>query len=272
MSFVQKLSAAIERNHSRLCVGLDPTLDALPEGLERTPAGILAFNRAIIAATADLACAYKPNLAFYEALGAEGWQVLRETVRAVPDEIPVIADAKRGDISSTAAAYASALFEWLGADACTLSPYLGFDAIAPFVERAGAFAFVLCRTSNAGAGELQDLAVGDRPLYEHVARMVHAWGRPASCGLVVGATDPAAAARIAPAAPGLWLLAPGLGAQGGDLRATARALGPAAGQTVWSASRGITAAGRGRDYAVRARQAAETLRRQIAECDHERDY
>ena len=263
MGFLEKLTAAIERNNSRLCVGLDPTIDGLPEGLERSPAGVLAFNRALIDATADLVCAYKPNLAFYEALGAEGWRVLEATIRAVPAGIPVIADAKRGDIPSTAEAYAAALYDVLGCDACTVSPYLGLDAVAPFMSRPGSFAFVLCRTSNPCAGDMQDLAVGTAPLYEIVARMVHGWARPASCGLVVAATDPAAAARVAAAAPGLWLLAPGLGAQGGDLRAMAYALGPSARLTLWAASRAISGAGSGRDYAARAREAAGALRHQI---------
>jgi orotidine-5'-phosphate decarboxylase len=263
VGFVEKLTEAISRHDSHLCVGLDPTLEALPEGVERSAESVLAFNRAIIDATADLACAYKPNLAFYEALGAEGWRALRETIRSVPDGIPVIGDAKRGDIGSTATAYAEAIFDYLGCDACTANPYLGFEAIAPFVERPGSFAFVLCRTSNPGASEVQDLLVDGVPLYQRLARLVYEWKRPESCGLVVGATDSAAAGRAAAAAPGLWLLAPGLGAQGGDLEATARALGPSAGMTLWSASRGITAASRGADYAAQARAAAERLRSAI---------
>lgn len=264
MSFLDKLYASIARSGGTLCVGLDPALETLPEGVERSPEGVLAFNRAIIAATADLACAFKPNLAFYEALGAEGWRVLRETVRSVPAGIPVIADAKRGDIGNTAEAYAAALFDWLGCDACTVNPYLGFDAIAPFVARPGSFAFVLCRTSNPGARDLQDLPVGGAPLYARVAAMVRERQGPQSCGLVVGATDPEAAARVAEAAPDLWLLAPGLGAQGGDLPATSRALGPATAHTLWNASRAISGAGMGRDFAERAQQAAQTLRDQIS--------
>ena len=143
MGFLEKLTATIERNNSRLCVGLDPTIACLPEGLERSPAGMLASNQALIDATADLVCAYKPNLAFYEARGAEGWRVLEATIRAVPAGIPVIADAKRGDIPSTAAAYASALYDVLGCDACTVSPYLGLDAVVPFISRPGSCAFVL---------------------------------------------------------------------------------------------------------------------------------
>ncbi len=263
MTFLDKLTATIARNSSRLCVGLDPTIDALPEGVERSARGIVRFNGEIIAATRDLVAAYKPNLAFYEALGAEGWRALEETVRLVPDGIPVIADAKRADIGSTAAAYATAIFDRLGCDACTVSPYLGFDAIEPFVARPGAFAFVLCRTSNPGARDLQDLPVDGVPLYERVARWVQGQGRPASCGLVVGATDPEAARRVAAAAPDLWLLAPGLGPQGGDLEGTARALGASASHTLWNASRAVTGAGRGPDYAQKAREAARRRRDEI---------
>ncbi len=264
MSFIDRLAATIARNNSQLCIGLDPALDALPEGVERSPAGVLRFNREIIDATAGLACAYKPNLAFYEALGTEGWRVLEQTVKAVPDGIPVIADAKRGDIGSTATAYATAIYDVLGCDACTVSPYLGFDAIEPFITRLGSFAFVLCRTSNPGARDFQNLISDGAPLYEHVARRVQGWGRPESCGLVVGATDPAAARRVAAAAPDLWLLAPGLGPQGGDLTATAQALGASATRTLWNASRAITGASRGSDYAIKAREAAQRLRDELA--------
>ena len=267
MGFLDKLSASIARRRSMLCVGLDPTLDGLPEGIVRSPEGMLAFNRAIVEATHDLVCAYKPNLAFYEALGTEGWRVLAETIRLVPDGIPVIADAKRGDTSSTAAAYASAIFDVLGADACTVNPYLGSDGILPFVDRPGRFAFVLCRTSNPSAGELQDLEADGLPLYLHIARRAATeaggWGGPTRCGLVVGTTDPFAAGRVVDLAPDSWLLAPGLGAQGGDVVATAAALGPAVVRTLWSASRSITGAGRGRDFATQARAAAERLRDEI---------
>ncbi len=263
MSFLDKLTAAIRRNGSKLCVGLDPTLDALPAGVERSAAGVLRFNQTIIEATADLACAFKPNLAFYETLGAEGWRVLAETVRSVPHGIPVIADAKRSDIGSTAAAYAAAIFDGLRCDACTVNPYLGYDGVAPFIDRPGRFAFVLCRTSNPSAGDLQDLVINGEPLYRHVARRVRDWHRPQELGLVVGATDPVAASAVAEDATDLWLLAPGLGAQGGDLAASADALGAAASHTLWNASRAIANAGHGPDYAHQARAAAQTLRDRI---------
>lgn len=258
--FVEKLEASIRRNDSLLCVGLDPTLDTLPEGVERSPAGLLRFNQAVIETTADLACAYKPNVAFYEALGEEGWHVLRETVRSVPSGIPIIADAKRGDVESTAAAYAEAIFDHLGCDACTLSPYLGRDAVAPFIDRPGRFAFVLCRTSNPSASQVQDLLVDGEPLYVHIARQICSWGLPTSVGLVVGATDPDGARQAAGAAPDRWLLAPGLGAQGGDLAATASALGPGAARTLWTVSRGVTRADSSPAYAEGARKAAMVLR------------
>ena len=263
MSFLEKLTAAIERNESRLCIGLDPMLEALPEGVERSAAGMLRFNRDIIEATADVACAYKPNTAFYEALGSEGWRVLEETVRAIPDDIPVIADAKRGDIASTAEAYARALFDHLGCDACTLSPYLGIDAVTPFLARPGRFVFVLCRTSNPSAGELQDT-----PVDEHAVRARRADGaRLGQARIVVALSSappiPWRQRELRPAAPDLWLLAPGIGAQSGDLTAAARALAGSAGTTIWNASRAITGAGRGRDFAAQAHAAAETLRRQI---------
>ncbi len=260
MGFIAALEASIQRNNSLLCVGLDPTLDTLPAGVERSPAGLLRFNQSIIAATADLVCAYKPNVAFYEALGEEGWHVLRETVRAVPEGVPVIADAKRGDVESTAAAYAEAIFDRLGFDACTLSPYLGREAVTPFIDRPGRFAFVLCRTSNPSAPGVQDLLVEGEPLYVHIARQICQWGPPESVGLVVGATDPEGARQAAAAAPDRWLLAPGLGAQGGDLAAMAAALGPSAARALWNVSRGVSRADRSPAYAEGARAAALALR------------
>jgi len=260
MGFITVLEASIRRNNSLLCVGLDPTLETLPAGVEHSPAGLLRFNQHIIEATADLVCAYKPNLAFYEALGEEGWTVLRETVRAVPAGIPVIADAKRGDVGSTAVAYAEAIFDRLGFDACTVSPYLGRDAVTPFADRPGRFAFVLCRTSNPSAVGVQDLLVQGEPLYVHIARQICLWGPPESVGLVVGTTDPDGARRAAAAAPDRWLLAPGLGAQGGDLAATAAALGPSAARTLWTVSRGVSRADPTTAYAKGARAAALALR------------
>ncbi|MDE0460804.1 MAG: orotidine-5'-phosphate decarboxylase, partial [Caldilineaceae bacterium] len=227
MSFYAKLEAAAHRNNSLLCVGLDPTPEACPDqylALGETPSAesgtlndrtchaLLAWNESVIEATSDLVCCYKPNIAFYEALGQPGMALLRATIAAVPPEIPVLLDAKRGDIGSTAAAYARACFEELGVDAVTLSPYLGQDSIAPFAAYPGKGLFVLCHTSNPAAGAFQKLTVtnGQRqdredPLFLRVAKEAVSWS-PA-VGLVVGATYPQALADVRAVAPDAWLLA-----------------------------------------------------------------
>ncbi len=264
MSFYAKLAAAVERNRSLLCVGLDPTPEQVP--LRHRSAGdlgaqVLAWNRAVVEATADLVCAYKPNIAFYEALGAAGLEALRGTLAAIPADVPVILDAKRGDIGSTAAAYARACFEGWGVDAVTLSPYLGRDSIDPFAAYADKGLFVLCHTSNPSAGEFQMLQLGDRrsldrepnqPLYLHVARRAVDWSP--TVGLVVGATYPEALAAVRAVAPERWFLVPGVGAQGGDLAATlAAGLRADGAGLIVNASRGVIQAG---DY----RRAAQELR------------
>ena len=234
MSFYAKLEAAALCNDTLLCVGLDPTPEACPQQFNAVnqPArkrssgapeaicdSLLRWNLAVIEATSDLVCCYKPNIAFYEALGQPGMALLRATIAAIPDDIPVLLDAKRGDIGSTAAAYARACFDELGVDAVTLSPYLGQDSIAPFAAYEGKGLFVLCHTSNPSAGALQKLPVcgGDLPLFLQVAREAVAWS--SNVGLVVGATYPGALAEVRAVAPKAWLLVPGVGAQGGDLEA-----------------------------------------------------
>ncbi len=220
MGFFTKLQAAVERNHSLLCVGLDPNPAQAParyRAADGNPAAtIVAWNRAIIAQTQDLVCAYKPNIAFYEALGASGMAALRQTLALIPPHIPVLLDAKRGDIGSTAEAYARACFDDLGVDGVTLSPYLGKDSIEPFARYADKGLFVLCHTSNPGAGEFQELEIADwrtldrepnQPLYIHVARTATAWSP--NVGLVVGATFPQAIADVRSAAPQAWFLVPG---------------------------------------------------------------
>ena len=231
MGFFTKLQAAVERNNSLLCVGLDPNPAQAPARYQAADGNptetIVAWNRAIIAQTQDLVCAYKPNIAFYEALGAPGMEALRQTLALIPPHIPVLLDAKRGDIGSTAEAYARACFDDLGVDGVTLSPYLGKDSVEPFARHADKGLFVLCHTSNPGAGEFQELEIADwrtldrepnQPLYIHVARTVTAWSP--NVGLVVGATFPQAIADVRSAAPQAWFLVPGIGAQGGDLEAT----------------------------------------------------
>ena len=267
-NFFAKLEAAVARNQSLLCIGLDPTPAQLPAKHQTSAVdpitGILAWNRAIIEATADLVCAYKPNIAFYEALGAPGMELLRQTLALIPAEIPIILDAKRGDIGSTATAYAQACFEQLGADAVTLSPYLGRDSIDPFAAYEGKGLFVLCHTSNPSAGDFQDLEITDwrtldrepnRTLYERVAQSAATWSP--NVAFVVGATYPEQMADVRSVVPDRWILVPGIGAQGGDLPAImATGLRADGKGLIISASRGICLAD---DY----REAALALREQI---------
>jgi len=266
--FLDKLLAASRSQSSLLCVGLDPDPALAPPALVARPGWVAEFTAAIIEATADLVCAYKPNLAFYEALGGEGWAALRATLAAVPRHIPVIADGKRGDIGSTARAYARALFEELGADAATVSPYLGRDSLEPFLAYPDRAIFVLCKTSNPGAGELQNLRVcldgREVPLYQAVAARATTWGPEGGVGLVVGATYPEDVAAVRALAPRMPLLLPGVGAQAGDLRASVRAGVDGAGERlIVSASRQVLYASRGADWLTAARRAAEDLRAAI---------
>jgi orotidine-5'-phosphate decarboxylase len=212
---------------SLLCIGLDSALDRLPERFRREPRPQAAFARWIVDATHDVAAAFKVNTAFHEARGAAGWDELAEVlavIRATAPDVFTIVDAKRADIADTNAAYASALFDELGADAVTVHPYLGAEAMAPFLERADKAVIVLCRTSNPGAGELQDLRVDGVPLWEVVAARVRdAWDARGNCMLVMGATYPAEIARARELCPDMPFLVPGVGAQGGDLEAVVRA-------------------------------------------------
>lgn len=222
LPFVVKLRAAIQRNASLLCVGLDPNPTHFPAHFPHPldADALELWGRRIIEQTTDLVCCYKPNFAFYEQFGPEGLAALQRTIAAVPDHIPVLLDAKRGDIGSTAAAYAAAAFEVWRADAVTVSPYLGRDSVEPFLTYPGKMAFVLCYTSNPSAAAIQEFGGPDR-LYERVAREVASWGGPDQVGLVVGATRPEALARVRRLLAGqdYWILAPGVGAQGGDLAA-----------------------------------------------------
>lgn len=217
--FLDKLNARLDEGVAPLCIGLDPNPARKPQ---RYP-DLLSWNRAIIAATSDIAAAYKPNIAFYEALGREGYELLAATLAAIPPEIPIILDAKRGDIGSTAAAYARACFDVWDVDAVTLSPYLGADSIRPFTAYPERYAFVLSHTSNPGAAQVQGLTHFGLPIYQHIARMATGWGS-GNVGLVVGATYPQALRQVRALAPDAWFLVPGVGAQGGDA-ATALAAG-----------------------------------------------
>jgi orotidine-5'-phosphate decarboxylase len=270
MSFSDTLRDASRRQNSLLCIGLDPLPERIPAHLRSQPDPLFAFCAAIIEATADAACAFKPNIAFFEALGAPGIETLRRII-ALPRSVPLILDAKRGDIGSTAEAYARLAFEWLAADAITLSPYLGGDALEPFLRYAERGCFVLCKTSNPGSADLQDLRLaGGEPLYLAVARHAKAhWNTNRNLGLVVGATHPSAIAQVRAACPDLPLLVPGVGAQGGDLAAAVRASVDAAGElALINASRSVLFASGGPDFAEAARAEALRLRDAINDARH----
>lgn len=233
-SYLDRLAARSAATGTVLCLGIDPEPSALPPGFGSDLAGIERFAALLIEAAVPVCAAVKPNLAFFEAYGSAGLAALERLRAGIPTDVPLIADAKRGDIGSTAARQAVALFDALGADAVTVNPYLGSTAVAPLLERLDRFAYLLCRTSNPGAGELQDLVIAADPsqdapaerLHERVARMATTWGPGGTVGLVVGATAPRELARIRSIAPGLAFLVPGVGAQGGDV-APVLADGPA---------------------------------------------
>jgi uridine monophosphate synthetase len=220
-SFTQRLTERARQANSLLCVGLDPHPELLPEA---TAEAARAFCLRLIHATSEAACAFKANSAFFEALGAEGWRALQEVIAAVPEGIPVIVDAKRGDIASSARAYARAIFQGLGADAMTVNPYLGWDALEPLAADPSVGVFLLCKTSNPGAEDLQSQRLeGGTELFVQVARMAVQRNTRGNLGLVVGATDVEAVGVVRQEAPDLWILAPGVGAQGGDLGGAVRA-------------------------------------------------
>jgi orotidine-5'-phosphate decarboxylase len=274
MHFMQSLHQAWRRNDSLVCVGLDPEPGKFPAHLRNAPDAVFDFCRAVVDATADLVCAYKPQIAHFAALRAE--DALERLIAHVHDAhpgIPVILDAKRGDIGSTAQHYATEAFERYRADAVTLNPYLGRDSIQPFLDRADKGVILLCHTSNPGAADLQDLIVegadGERlPLYQHLARIIaRDWNGNGNCALVTGATWPEQLAQVRALVGDMPLLVPGIGAQGGDVEAVLRHGRTADGTGLMiSSSRAILYAGHGDDFAAAARQATETLRAQINRC------
>jgi uridine monophosphate synthetase len=265
-TFLDKLSAVQQANRSWVCVGLDPVLERLPETVRNSDEPLLLFSKAVVEATADLVCAYKPNLAFWLAEGPDGLRQLRALIACVPEHIPVILDAKFNDVGHTAAAYARVALDVLGADAVTANPYLGIDALRPFLTQKKNGLFLLARTSNPSAPDLQDRVVGTQPLYAEVAHLAVRWNAElaGTCGLVVGATYPAELAHLREIAPELPFLIPGVGAQGGSLEAaveygpTSEGVGP-----VINSSREIIYASSGADFAQAARAAAASLRERI---------
>ena len=259
MKFTQKLLNAARKNRSWLCVGLDPDSEKLPHGVDT-----LEFCRGIIEQTQDLVCAYKPNVAFFEVLGDEAWVTLKAVLEAVPDDIPVILDAKRGDIGNTASAYARTVFEKLGADAVTVNPYMGRDSVQPFLDYSDRGVFVLCRTSNPGSADFQLLSCQGKPLYRIVAEQAVGWTESGNLGLVLGATQPEELRSIRQLHPDIPLLIPGVGTQGGDLEQTVKNGVDRRGEmAIINSSRQIIYASTGKDFAQAARQSAMKLRDEI---------
>lgn len=260
MKFYQKLNALIRSKKSFLCIGLDSDPEKLPDGIAKNARGMVEFNRAIIEATRDLAIAYKPNIAFYESQGKEGWEALEKTLQAIPDDVLIIADAKRGDIGNTSRLYAKTFFEQYKADAVTVAPYMGYDSVAPFLEYKDKGIFILCLTSNPGSADFQYLKSDGEELYKHVARKLREWNTEKNIGIVAGATHPEELAGLRELLPDEPFLIPGIGAQGGDLNQVLRfALTKHNDGILVNSSRGIIFASPGKDFAEAARNEALSL-------------
>jgi len=264
MTFNEKLDQVCQKKDSLVCVGIDVDLGKVPEFLAREKDALIKFSKAIIDATLPFAAAYKINTAFFEAYGTEGWRAMAEIAEYLPHDVIKIADAKRGDIGNTSRRYASAFFEALPFDAITVSPYLGFDGVAPFLEQEEKGAFVLCHTTNKGAEDFQHLNDGQNLLYEIVAKKVQSWNTLNNCGLVVGATYPEQLREVRALAPELPFLVPGLGAQGGNYElAVSYATNENGRGAIFNASRSILYASSGEDFAERAGDAAREMREKI---------
>ncbi|MGE5265311.1 MAG: orotidine-5'-phosphate decarboxylase [Acidobacteriota bacterium] len=260
MAFADKVHAAQERTRSWVCLGLDPDPERIPPAFRAREDGMVAFNRAVIDATRDCVCAYKPNLAFYLTRGSKGIDILAQTIDAIPRDMPVVLDAKFGDIESSAKGYAHFAFDVLGADAVTASPYLGGDALAPFIDYADRAVFVLAHTSNPGSSIFQDASGGMEALYLRVARFAASLKSKGEVGLVVGATFPEQLRAVRAANPGAIFLIPGIGTQGGSLAEAVdfgeneQGIGP-----LINVSRSILYASGGDDFAEAARAAARKM-------------
>jgi len=266
MSFKEKLHNITHNNDSLLCVGLDVDEEKMPKFLfETSKDPFFEFNKSIIDATKDLVCAYKLNMAFYEVLGRQGFELVKETVSHIPDDIVVILDGKRNDISNTARKYAQSLFDTLQADAVTVNPYLGKDSVAPFLEYKDKCSFVLCRTSNPSAVDFQNLSISKTPFYQHVAEKIKEWNTYGNCGAVVGATYPDELKIIRGIlGDDIPLLIPGVGTQGGDVEKTVKYGTNSKGeQAIINSSRGIIFAGNDETFAEKSRNAASFFRDEI---------
>lgn len=261
----QQLIHQIKHKRSLLCVGLDPEPERIPAHLLKTGDPIFEFNKVIIDATKDYAVAYKPNLAFYESLGARGWTSLEKTLAYIPSDCFTIADAKRGDIGNTSRLYAKAFFETFDFDAITVAPYMGADSVTPFLGFEGKWVIVLGLTSNAGSADFQMQPLCDgAPLYAEVIRAAQRWGTPDNLMFVIGATHPARFAEIRRLAPDHFFLVPGVGAQGGDMQAVLDNGMNADYGLLINSSRGIIYAGSGEDFGEGVREAARAVQREMA--------
>ena len=257
--FSHKLGLRANDIHSWLCIGLDPEVERLPDRFPRSPRGVVDFCRHIVEATRDVAAAFKPNTAFFESLGPEGWRALAEVREYIGDD-PVIIDAKRGDMGNTARAYARAFFDYLAADALTVNPYLGPDSLEPFMGFEGRCVFVLTRTSNPGSGVVQDAESESSPLYLHVARWASSLAAATEVGFVVGATNGDAIRALRSEHPAALLLLPGVGAQGAEAGKAMRLGADQQGRSALpSVSRAVLYASRGTDFAEKARRVAEVM-------------
>lgn len=261
----EQLFENIKNKQSFLCVGLDTDIQKIPSHLLQTEDPIFEFNKMIIDATSEYAVAYKPNIAFYEALGAKGWESLEKTVNYIPSDIFTIADAKRGDIGNTSSLYARAFFKKLNFDSITVAPYMGSDSVEPFLNFKGKWVILLAATSNPGGKDFQFLNVADRPLFEHVLIKSKEWGSKENLMYVVGATRGELFSDIRKVIPDHFLLVPGIGAQGGDLESVCKnGMNDTCGLLV-NSSRGIIYKSQGKDFAEQARNAAHTLQQQMAQ-------
>jgi len=261
--FLDKLDSAVRANNSLLCIGLDIDLKKIPISLLNKGDPIFDFNKSIIDSTKDLVCCYKPNIAFYEMYGTYGIEALIKTIEYAGQFVPVILDAKRGDIGHTASAYAKSIFEIFKADATTVNPYLGHDSIQPFLEFKDKGIFVLCLTSNPGAKDFQTLGK-DEPLYRTVARKVKDWNVNNNLGLVVGATNPLELKSVRDIVSNMPILIPGIGAQGGNLSDSVRnGVNKKGERAIINASRSVIYASQGEDFTGAARLAARKLKEDI---------
>jgi orotidine-5'-phosphate decarboxylase len=264
MHFIEKLDSISKHNNSLVCVGLDSDPAKIPPHLLKEENPILAFNKAIIEATSDIAQSYKLNLAFYEALGSIGYETVKKTLEIIPENVLTIGDAKRGDIGNTAAMYAKALFDDFGFDSATVAPYMGIDSVEPFLKHKDKGVFILALTSNPGSRDFQYLESDSAPLYEHVVKKVKGWNSANNCGLVVGATHPEELQSIRNLADDMPILIPGLGAQGGNAELSVQYGTNESGlRALFNSSRGIIYKDKSESFADGARAAALAFRDEL---------